>query len=54
MGHLNQADEMPVTATRLLNEPIIRPHMDDRMGSNINGPALVRVPDWVSDRLGRY
>lgn len=54
MGHLNQADEMPVTATRLLNEPIIRPHMDDRMGSNINGPALVRVPDWVSGRLGRY
>jgi hypothetical protein len=28
--------------------------MDDRMGSNINGPSLVRVPDWIRDPLGRY
>jgi hypothetical protein len=28
--------------------------MDDRMGSNINGPSLIRVPDWVPDPLGRY
>ena len=41
-------------ATRLLDEPIIRPHMDARMGDNINGPALVRMPDWVEGRLGRY
>ncbi|MBT3268824.1 hypothetical protein HN371_16845 [Candidatus Poribacteria bacterium] len=28
--------------------------MDDRMGSNVNGPSLIRVPDWASDPLGRY
>jgi hypothetical protein len=28
--------------------------MDGRMGSNINGPSLVRVPGWVSNPLGRY
>ncbi len=28
--------------------------MDARMGSNINGPSLIRVPDWVPNRLGRY
>ena len=39
---------------RLLDEPIIRPHMDDRMGSNINGPSLIRVPDWIERPLGRY
>ena len=33
---------------------IIQPHMDERMGSNINGPSLIRVPDWVENRLGRY
>ena len=39
---------------RLLTNPIITPHMDERMGSNINGPSLVRVPDWVANPLGRY
>jgi hypothetical protein len=40
--------------TRLAQHPIIRPHMDDRMGDNINGPSLIRVPDWVEKPLGRY
>jgi hypothetical protein len=39
---------------RLTNNPMIRPHMDDRMGDNINGPSLIRVPDWVEKPLGRY
>ena len=39
---------------RLLSGPIIVPHMDSRMGSNINGPSLIRVPEWVDNRLGRY
>lgn len=41
---------------------IIRPHMDGRMGGNVQGPSMIRVPDWVPDsmptgesgRLGRY
>jgi hypothetical protein len=28
--------------------------MDARMGSNIAGPSLIRVPDWVEEPLGRY
>ena len=39
---------------RLDGNPIIRPHMDDRMGDNINGPSLIRVPGWVRNPLGRY
>jgi hypothetical protein len=39
---------------RLARQPIIRPHMDTRMGDNINGPSLIRVPDWVIQPLGRY
>lgn len=34
--------------------PIIRPHMGARIGSNIQGPSLIRVPDWVERPLGRY
>jgi hypothetical protein len=41
-------------AERLPGNPIIRPHMDERMGANVNGPCLIQVPDWVDDALGRY
>ena len=27
---------------------------DDRMGANLAGPSLVRVPEWVAEPLGRY
>lgn len=39
---------------RFPNNPVIVPHMDSRMGSNINGPSLVRVPDWLPNPLGQY
>ena len=39
---------------RFAENPIIRPHMDQRMGDNINGPSLIRVPDWIERPLGRY
>lgn len=45
---------MSVQAERLGDQPIITPNMDGRMGSNINGPALVRMPDWAAGRLGTY
>ena len=41
-------------AERLVDEPIIQPDMDSRMGSNIAGPSLIRVPSWVQNPLGRY
>src|SRR5262245_46433162 len=39
---------------RFPNNPVIRPNMDDRMGYNINGPSLIRVPGWVERPLGRF
>lgn len=41
-------------AVRLLDQPIIGPALSPRIGSNINGPSLIRVPDWVERPLGRY
>ena len=43
-----------ISITRLGDGPIITPDMDARMGSNIQGPSLIRVPDWVEDPLGQY
>ncbi len=45
---------MSISARRLLQEPIIHASMNDRVGSNINGPSLIRCPDWVSNPLGTY
>lgn len=49
------AQTFPVpTVTRLLDAPIIVPALDARMGTNIQGPSLIRVPDWIDNPLGRY
>ena len=39
---------------RLRNKPIVTPAIDATIGSNINGPSLVRVPEWIRDPLGAY
>lgn len=39
---------------RIGEGPILSPQTDPSIGHNIQGPSLIRVPDWVSSRLGRY
>lgn len=39
---------------RFINNPIISPRMDQRIGDNINGPSLIKVPDWIRNPLGKY
>lgn len=40
---------------RLPGNPVIRPDMlPGGDGDNINGPSLIRVPDWLPNPLGRY
>ena len=41
-----------VDLDRFDTNPLITP--TDAIGTNINGPSVVRVPDWVEDPLGRY
>ena len=48
------AESADVNVTRLAGGPIITPDMDDRMGGNIQGPSLIKVPDWVNNPLGKY
>jgi hypothetical protein len=43
-----------ITADRFDENPVVTPEADDRIGTNVNGPSIVRVPDWVDDPLGRY
>ena len=48
------AEPPSITVTRLGDGPIITPEMDDRMGGNIQGPSLIKVPTWVDNPLGKY
>lgn len=49
-----QPDLYSVSITRLLDHPIIGPDTHPSIGENIQGPTLIRVPDWVVNPLGRY
>ena len=52
-GHV-QDDKSALRATRLPGNPIITPQTDSSIGTNINGPSLIRVPKWVKNPLGKY
>lgn len=39
---------------RLLDAPIIGPSLHASIGVNIQGPSLIRVPQWLPRPLGRY
>ena len=54
MSVAHSQDLSQVTVTRLLDRPIITADMDARMGSNIQGPSLIRVPEWIENTLGAY
>jgi hypothetical protein len=41
-------------AVRLLDRPIISPDLHPSIGRNIQGPSAIRLPDWITDRLGDY
>ena len=43
-----------VRVERLLDAPIVDASTHPSIGANIQGPSLIRVPDWVEDALGAY
>lgn len=45
---------MSTRVERLVDAPIIDAASHPSIGRNIQGPSLVRVPDWVAEPLGRY
>lgn len=43
-----------VKAERYGGGLLIHPGLDKSIARNINGPSLIRVPDWLDQPLGRY
>lgn len=61
LGIINQFRDSPIKQlstltifTPLTHHPILHVSTHPELEGNINGPSLVRVPDWVNHRLGRY
>ena len=50
----SEAHETTVSVQRLLDQPIITPDLHPSIGVNIQGPSLIRVPDWIERPLGTY
>ena len=40
--------------TRLRQNPLISVDTSSSLGGNVNGPTVIRVPDWIDRPLGRY
>jgi hypothetical protein len=38
----------------MLDGPIISTGLHPSIGPNIQGPSMIRVPDWIDGRLGDY
>lgn len=52
------APNLPFRAIRLPGNPILSQETEgydkELLGDNLNGPSLIRVPDWLPNPLGRY
>ena len=49
-----QTDPEKITVTRLGHGPIIESGIHPSIGKNIQGPSLIKVPEWVTEPLGKY
>lgn len=60
LGSIGFSDErkhenmIELTVRRFETNPLISPHAGPKIGNNINGPSLIRVPDWLPNPLGKY
>ena len=43
-----------IKTARLEQNPLITTRTSKSLGTNVNGPTVIRVPDWVQRPLGRY
>jgi len=48
------AQTSDVQIARLLDRPLIGPNIHPGIGENIQGPSLIKVPDWVPNKMGEY
>ena len=45
---------MKIKISRFTDKPIIPPFLVEEIGSNIQGPSLVKAPEWLKNPLAKY
>ena len=45
---------LKIDIKRFVEEPIIKPFHNHEIGFNVQGPSLIKVPEWIKDPLGIY
>jgi hypothetical protein len=43
-----------ISVIRFKSNPLITSKSSSSLGDNINGPSIIRVPEWVKNPLGKY
>ena len=51
---IDAENKINVYAERCKQNPIITPEMGQGIGGNINGPSVIKTPDWLPNPLGQY
>ena len=54
MSCTEEENNLKIEITRFVNKPIIPPFLVEEIGSNIQGPSLVKAPNWLKNPLGKY
>jgi hypothetical protein len=54
MTRITTTSPQDVRVNRLRENPLITVSSSPSLGHNVNGPTVIRVPDWVERPLGRY
>ena len=44
--------KLKIDIKRFVEEPIIKPFHNHEIGFNVQGPSLIKVPEWIKDPLG--
>tara|TARA_B100000586_G_C20082253_1_gene415944 strand:+ start:469 stop:1461 length:993 start_codon:yes stop_codon:yes gene_type:complete len=45
---------MDIKVKKFKNGLIIHPGLSEEIGQNIQGPSLIKTPDWISNKLAKY
>ena len=53
-GFAKEGKELEVKVVKWENGLIIPPGISKEVGDNVQGPSLIKVPDWLDNPLGKY
>ena len=45
---------MDIKVKKFNNGLIIHPGLSEEIGQNIQGPSLIKTPDWIPNKLAKY